>query len=190
MDIDLDFANRDDVLKLFKHIPASRLDKDKLVKHNTGVYLHEVPVDPISGTCSIPYNSANNFFKIDFLNVHVYAGVKNEDHLIKLLAQEPDWNLFQYSEIVDQLFHINGHSDILKKTKPNSVEQLAAVLAMIRPAKKHLIGKDWDTIFSEVWNHDNKTQYEFKKSHSVSYALAIIVQLNLICDSVNSNIRN
>ena len=184
MDIDLDFANRDAALKLFKHIPASRLDKDKLVKHNTGVYLHEVPVDPLSGACSIPYNQTTEYFKIDFLNVHIYNGIKNEDHLNKLLAHEPDWTLFEYKEIVDQLFHINGHFDVLLKTKPNTVEQLAAVLAMIRPAKRHLIGKDWNTIFNEVWDHNNQTQYEFKKSHSISYALAIIVHLNLLCETI------
>lgn len=187
MDIDLDFGNRDSALQLFKYIAASRLDKNKLVKHNTGVYLHEVPVDPLTGTCSIPYNQTTGFFKIDFLNVHFYNGIKDEAHLNKLLEQEPDWDLFQYKEIVDQLFHINGHSGILKQTNPRSVEELAAVLAMIRPAKRYLIGKDWTTIFSEVWNHDNKTQYEFKKSHSISYALAVIVQLNLLCETSQSD---
>ena len=69
-DIDIDFVDRDKALKLFKHIKASRLDEGKLVKHNTGVYLHDVPVDPLTGLCSIPYDQIEDqFFKIDFLNV-------------------------------------------------------------------------------------------------------------------------
>ena len=42
-DIDIDFLDRDQALKLFDHTPASRLDDGKIVKHNTGVYLHSVP---------------------------------------------------------------------------------------------------------------------------------------------------
>ena len=43
MDIDIDFNDRTEVLKILKHIPASRLEEGKLSKHNTGVYFHRVP---------------------------------------------------------------------------------------------------------------------------------------------------
>ena len=64
-DIDIDFVDRDQALKLFKHIKASRIDEGKLVKHNTGVYLHEVPVDAVSGLCSVDYTHAEDqsYFK-------------------------------------------------------------------------------------------------------------------------------
>jgi len=76
-DIDIDFVDRDQALTLFEHIPASRLDNNRLVKHNTGVYLHAVPVDAVSGLCQIPYEQAEEqkYFKIDFLNVGIYKGV-------------------------------------------------------------------------------------------------------------------
>jgi DNA polymerase III alpha subunit len=186
-DIDLDFIDRDQALKLFKHISASRDDNGKLVKHNTGVYLHRVPVDAKTGLCSVPYDQADNegYFKIDFLNVGIYKGVRDEKHLEQLLNQEPLWDLFLDQQFVDLLFHLNSHGDVLKKTCPTSVEQLAAVLAMIRPAKRHLIGKDWTTIMKEVWTKPETGEYYFKKSHATAYAVAIIVQMNLICEQIS-----
>lgn len=186
-DIDLDFVDREQALTLFKHIGASRIDDNKLVKHNTGVYLHAVPVNAVTGLCAVPYDHADQegYFKIDFLNVGIYKGIRNEDHLDQLLAQEPLWDLLLDREFVDLLFHLNGHVDILKKTIPTSVEQLAAVLAMIRPAKRYLIGKDWTTILNEVWIKPTNGDYYFKKSHATAYAVAVIVQMNLICESIS-----
>ena len=186
-DIDIDFVDRDQALKLFKHIPASRKDHDKLVKHNTGVYLHSVPVDPITGLCSIPYERAEDekYFKIDFLNVGIYKGVRDEAHLVQLMNTEPLWDLLEQDDFVNLLFHLNGHGDIIRKTLPTSVEQLSAVLAMIRPAKRYLIGKDWITIMKEVWTKPENNDYYFKKSHATAYAVAIVVQMNLICEQIS-----
>jgi hypothetical protein len=67
---------------------------------------------------------------------------------------------------------------------PNSLEQLAAVLAMIRPAKKHLIGKSWTEILNQVWTKPDNNEYYFKKAHAIAYAMAVVVQMNLICESI------
>jgi DNA polymerase III alpha subunit len=186
-DIDIDFLDREQALKLFKHTVASRNDNGKLVKHNTGVYLHEVPVDAVTSLCSVPYEQAEeqDLFKIDFLNVSIYKGVRDEAHLIQLMETEPLWDLLQQDEFVDLLFHLNGHGDILRKTCPTSVEQLSAVLAMIRPAKRYLIGKPWMTIMKEVWTKPETGDYYFKKSHATAYAVAIVVQMNLICEGIS-----
>jgi len=186
-DIDIDFIDRDQALKLFEHIPASRIDNGKLVKHNTGVYLHEVPVDAVSSLCQVPYEQAEDekYFKIDFLNVGIYKGVRDEEHLVHLMNQEPLWDLLVQDEFVNLLFHLNGHGDIIRKTLPTSVEQLSAVLAMIRPAKRYLIGKDWTTITTEVWTKPETGDYYFKKSHATAYAVAIVVQMNLICEQIS-----
>jgi len=186
-DIDIDFVDRNQALELFKHIPASRIDSNKSVKHNTGVYFHEVSFSPEENFCSIPHDVADEqgYFKIDFLNVSVYKGIKNEDHLIELMNQEPMWDLLEQDDFCNLLFHINGHSQLLKTMKPKNVEELAAVLAMIRPAKKYLVGKDWATIFSEVWGKPNNNEYYFKKSHATAYALTIVVQMNLICEQLS-----
>lgn len=187
-DIDIDFVDRKSALDLLRHIPASRLDNEEIVKHNTGVYLHPVPVLARKNISSVDYLSAEeqSFFKIDFLNVNLYEGIKDEDHLLTLMSKEPLWELLQQQDFVDMLFHVNGHSDILQKTKPKSVEQLAAVLAMIRPAKRHLVGNDWDYILDNVWTKPNNNEYYFKKSHATAYAVAVVVQMNLICEKLFS----
>jgi len=184
MDIDIDFADRSSVLEIIKHIPAS-LDGSK--RHNTGVYCHEVPVNPLTGAASIDYKNAESrgYFKIDFLNVSVYKDIKDSQHLERLMNTEPLWDLLEQDEFVDLLFHVNGHGTILRQMKPRSVEQLAAVLAVIRPAKRYLIGQDWDTILKEVWIKPQGDEYYFKKSHSISYAMVIVVQMNLICENIS-----
>ena len=186
-DIDIDFTDRDSALKLFKHIGASRVDNNKLVKHNTGVYLHEVPVQADVNLCAVPYEQAEDlgYFKLDFLNVSIYKGVRNEEHLIQLMETEPLWDLLLQDEFADLLFHLNGHGAILRKTCPTSVEELAAVLAMIRPAKRNLIGKPWPEIMKEVWTKPETNEYYFKKSHATAYAVAIVVQMNLICEQIS-----
>lgn len=186
-DIDIDFVDRDEALKLFNHTAASRYENAKIVKHNTGIYMHEVPVDMKTGTCSVDYETAEEqgFFKIDFLNVGIYKGIRNEEHLTHLMNTEPLWDLLEQEDFVNLLFHVNGHWNILKQMKPNTIEQLAAVLAIIRPAKRNLIGKSWDEIMADVWKKPQGSEYFFKKSHATAYAVAIVVQMNLICESIS-----
>ena len=187
MDIDIDFLDREQALTLFKHVRASRIDDNKLVKHNTGVYLHEVPVNAVENLCAVPYEEAEekNYFKIDFLNVGIYKGVRDEAHLVQLMETEPLWDLLQDEEFIQNLFHVNGHGSTLRQSKPESIEQLAAVLAMIRPAKRYLIGKDWTTVMTEVWTKPDNEEYFFKQSHATAYAVAIVVQMNLICEQIS-----
>jgi DNA polymerase III alpha subunit len=100
------------------------------------------------------------------------------------MNREPLWELLEQDEFIDLLFHVKGHGDILKKMKPKSILELAAILAMIRPSKRYLIGKPWDKVFEEIWLPDAQGEYAFKKSHSVAYATLIAVQMNLICETV------
>ena len=187
MDIDIDFRNRDEILNVLKHIKASRQDGDKLVPHNTGIYLQSIPYDPATNLANIDYKTAEErgYFKIDFLNVNVYNGVKDELHLKQLMEVEPLWDLLEQDEFTNLLFHLNGHGSILRTMKPKNLEQLAAVLAMIRPAKRHLIGKGWDEVFEEVWTKPDNGEYYFKHAHAVGYAMAIVVQMNLICEQIS-----
>ena len=83
------------------------------------------------------------YFKIDLLNNGIYNGIENETHLDKLLETEVNWSLFEHKEIVEQLFHIAKHFEIVKQHQPKNIEQLAMILAMIRPGKRYLVGKDW-----------------------------------------------
>lgn len=187
-DIDIDFADRTKALTLFEHVKASRLEDGKLVPHNTGVYFHTVPVNAKTNLSAIPYEAADEagYFKIDFLNVSLYKDIRDEEHLIQLMNTEPLWDLLEQDDFVNLLFHVNGHGSILRKVKPTNVEQLAAVLAMIRPAKRYLIGKDWAIVEAEIWaKPKHEHEYYFKKAHAVAYAVAITVQMNLICEQIS-----
>jgi hypothetical protein len=185
-DIDIDFADREQILKHIQYVKASRLQNNELVPHNTGIYVQSIPSNPILNLSNIDYKTAEDegYFKIDFLNVNIYKDVKNEEHLVKLMENEPLWDLLEQDEFTNLLFHINGHGDILRTMKPKTLEQLAAVLAMIRPAKRYLIGKTWETVMMEVWKKPESDDYYFKKAHAIAYAQAIIVQMNLICESI------
>lgn len=185
-DIDIDVKNRDVLLEKLKHIPASIIQDGVIKKHNTGVYFTDIPVHPFTNSANINYKEAEDrgYFKLDFLNVGVYDKVKNEKHLQELIDQEPDWKLLEHREIVEQLFHIHNHFDIVNALKPKSVEQLAAVLAIIRPAKRYLAKQNWNEIDSNVWKKPTDGTYFFKKSHAIGYALAICVQMNILSNAI------
>lgn len=186
-DIDIDFADRTKALDVIKHVPAAIKDNGTFKKHNTGVYCHSIPYNPLTDTASIDYKTAEarGYLKIDFLNVNVYKDVQSEEQLVKLLNTEPLWDLLLQDDFTNLLFHVNGHGAILRQMKPTSIEELAAVLAIIRPAKRYLIGQDWQTVKKEVWQKPAGDEYYFKKAHAVAYAAAIVVQMNLICEQVS-----
>ena len=184
-DIDIDFADRDIILDKLNHRIA-KLDTGK--KHNTGVYFTEIPHNPVDNLATIDYDEAEErkYFKIDFLNVFIYKQVKDEDHLVKLMSKEPLWDLLTEAEFSNQLFHVGEHSTLLKKLSPKSIQQLAATLAIIRPAKRHLENETWDNIIKQVWVKPKDGSYFFKKAHAVAYAHAIVVHMNLICEQLES----
>tara|TARA_B100000424_G_scaffold114850_1_gene86604 strand:+ start:4075 stop:4635 length:561 start_codon:yes stop_codon:yes gene_type:complete len=184
-DIDIDFADRNHVLKTIKHIPAI-ISQGK--KHNTGIYVTDIPNNPVNNFSTIPYKEAEErgYFKLDFLNVTFYKDIRNEHHLQQLMNREPLWELFEHKEFVDQVFHLSGHSHICKKLKPKNISQLAAVLAIIRPAKRYLLNKNWIDIEREVWLKPTDGSYFFKKAHAFSYAVAAIVHANLLCEQITS----
>lgn len=187
-DVDIDVFNRDGILDNIECV-IGRINRPdgSFEKHNTGVYFQNIPRDPTTNVSTVDHRIANNYgyFKIDFLNVNLYEGVKNEAHLIKLIEKEPSWDFFEYKEITDKLFHLNGYSYLLQKYKPRSIDDLAMIIAIIRPGKAYLQNTDWDTIRKEVWVKDNDPEtYQFKRAHGIAYALAIIVNLNLLLEKM------
>ena len=187
-DIDIDVANRDKLLKLIRNTPAMINRDGKHVKHNTGVYFHEIPEDPYTGISTIDHKTAEKtgYFKLDILNVNLYDKIESKEQLDALLDMEPMWDLLEHKDIVEGMFHIHRHYDIVNKMNPLSVEQLAAVLAIIRPAKRNLLGKSWDKVMSEVWLKPSDDSYYFKKAHATAYAMAIVVQMNQIVKDFSS----
>lgn len=186
-DIDIDFADREQALKQFKHTCAMRQEGNEIKPHNTGIYVTEIPRDARENIATIDYKKAEErgYFKIDFLNVGIYEGIRNEEHLVQLMNTEPLWELLADDSFTDLLFHVNGYGNILRQMKPTSVEELAMLLALIRPAKRHLIGKTWTEIGLEIWKKPENDEYYFKKAHAVAYAQAVVVQMNLICEQIS-----
>ena len=184
-DIDIDFADRDIILSQLEHRVA-KLNTGK--KHNTGVYATEIPHNPIDNLATVEHKAAEErgYFKLDFLNVSIYKDVKDETHLTELMEREPLWQLLEHEDFSEKVFHLNGHSSLLKVLKPNSVSQLAATLAIIRPAKRHLANESWETIMKEVWIKPTNGEYYFKKAHAVSYAMACVVHINLLCEQLTT----
>jgi DNA polymerase III alpha subunit len=187
-DIDIDFAHREKALEFLPHTPASIIKNDKITKHNTGVYFHAAPTDPITGLCSISYEQAEDrgMFKIDMLNVSVYDQVKDEEHLLTLMHRPLDWHIFEQHDFVSKLFHLGNHAELVGKLKPKSVEDLAMILALIRPGKKYLqhlcLTSGFASIANDIWTQ-TADEYVFRKSHAISYAVLVVVHANLLIDS-------
>jgi hypothetical protein len=184
-DIDIDFADRDDILKLIEHVPARQEREDGVRRHNSGVYVTEIPYDPINDCASIDYETAEErgYVKIDFLNVNVYKLIKDETHYQEMLNQEPCWDKLQQREFVGKIIHIGNHYDLIKDMEVNSIPRLAMFLALIRPGKRHLLGKSWEEISKDIWTIPDDGSYYFKKSHSVSYAVLVALHMNLVNSS-------
>jgi hypothetical protein len=183
-DIDIDVANRDKLLSVIDHIPASMVKNGKYSKHNSGIYVTDIPIHPIKSMSSIEYNAAEErgYIKLDILNMSIYEKVKSETHLVQLMNTEPKWNNLYDRKFCERLIHIGNHYDtLLKCPEPvNSIPRLAMFLSIIRPGKRHLIGKPWAEVAKTVWEKDDHTGYTFKKSHSISYSTLVVVNMNLI----------
>lgn len=184
-DIDIDFGDRSKLLKVIKHIPASIVSQENAFNaHNTGVYVTSIPTDPETGRASIDYKIAEQrgYLKIDFLNVNLYQQIRNEDHLVDLMNAEPPWHKLYDPEFCGQLIHIGNHYNTLIKMPEavNSIPRLAMFLAVIRPAKKHLIGKTWKEVAQTVWDKPVDGSYGYKKPHGISYAHLVSIHMNLL----------
>ena len=183
-DIDIDVGNRDQALAVVKNTAASIIRDGKITKHNTGVYFTEIPQDPFTGQASFDYQQAEElgYIKVDILNVGLYQRVKSEQHLQELMNQEPEWDRLYDPEFCAKLIHIGAHYDTLIKMPEavNSIPRLAMFLAVIRPAKRHLIGRSWREVAETIWDKPEDGGYYFKKSHSVGYAHLVAVNMNLL----------
>ena len=181
-DVDIDLPDRDKLLAVIKHIPAAMLKITPTSKHATGVHITEIPYNPVQDMAAIDYKEAEQraYFKLDLLNVHVYSQVKSEEHLIQLMY-EPDWSMLQDKTTVEQLIHLGNSYDLIRRMPEpiNSIPRLAMFLAVIRPSKRHLLGKTWKEINETVWDKD-QSGYSFKRSHAVAYAQLVVVHMNLL----------
>lgn len=188
-DIDIDVADREQVLKLVPHVPASLQRTDGTwARHNTGIYVVDIPKNPMIGAAALDYNQAEQrgYIKLDIINNSVYQLVRDRAHLRQLVDQPVDWKLLDNAEFFQKVVHIGNHYNLYRHlAEPvSNVEHMAMFLALIRPAKRHLAGFTWDRIRNSVWTKSDDGGYGFKHSHALSYALLVSVHINLLSQPV------
>ena len=184
-DIDIDLPDRAAVLQLISHTAARQLVQGQIRRHNSGVYVTEIPRDPINNCAAIDYEAAEQrgYFKIDFLNMNVYKMVRDPDHYEQMLAQEPEWSrLWSDSAWASQLVHVGNYVDLLGTMRPDTIPRMAAFISIIRPGKAHLQNKPWEQVFASVWDGDASQGFVFKKAHALGYAMLVALHMNLLQD--------
>ena len=185
MDVESGCDPKLDPAKVFPQwVRASVLRDGKLTPHPCGVYPQEMAVDPVTKLAAIPYDVAEDlgYLKVDLLHLQIYGHLKDRAELEELLKKEPDWKLLQVPSVQKKLFQLSKHGELLSDIKPNGLEEVADVLALIRPGKKALLGlykKDRVMCRRALYAQD-ESGYAFKRSHSLSYAYVIWLQLHLI----------
>ena len=182
-DIDIDLADRDQLLALIRTTPARQNNHGQVRRHNSGVYATDIPWDPVNACAAIDYETAEQlgYFKIDLLNMNVYKLIEDPAHYDRMLAQEPAWSrLWSDPDWAGQLVHIGNYTELLKTMRPDSIPRMAAFISIIRPGKAHLQNQPWETVFASVWDGDDSRGFVFKQSHAIGYATLVALHMNLL----------
>jgi hypothetical protein len=185
-DIDIDLADRDQLLKLIKVAPARQIHQEQVRRHNSGVYVTDIPYDPVNACAAIDYEQAEQlgYFKIDLLNMTVYKLIQDPAHYQDMLALEPPWKrLWTDPAWAQQLVHVGNYTQLLTTMQPDSIPRMAAFISIIRPGKAHLQNKPWADVFATVWDGDASQGFVFKQSHAISYAALVALHMNLLSQS-------
>lgn len=187
MDIDIDTPTSFNPLTIFDAVRASMVKDGKLRPHPCGVYFQRIAKDPITQLAAIPHEQAEQlgYFKVDFLHLNILDYFDNKHQIRTLLQKQPNWDLLLDKQIVSKLFQLHNYADILAEIRPRSVIELADTIALIRPAKQYLLAKyintqDRQKLREELYAKPVDGGYYYKKSHAISYASNIILQLHLI----------
>lgn len=182
-DIDIDVPDRNQLLALIQHTPARQVVNGQVRRHNSGVYVTDIPKDVVHNCAAIDYEQAEQrgYFKIDLLNMSVYQLVQSPEHYEEMLVATPPWDrLWQDPAWAQQLVHVGNYTDLLKSMRPDTIPRMAAFISIIRPGKAHLQNRPWTEVFAGVWDGDTSRGYTFKKSHALSYAALVALHMNLI----------
>lgn len=185
-DIDIDVKSSTEKERYGIRAMVYNGDQKKILPHPAGYYLEHVPIDPYTGCASFDYKygSELGFMKVDLLTNTVYDGYSSKEEVLSAIdLDNVNWDAFSQESIVEQLPHISKHFDMVSRVEPQSVEDLADILALIRPGKieyfeKYL--KDKETVRKTLYKRAKGGKNYFKKSHAISYALMVLVALNKI----------
>jgi hypothetical protein len=184
-DIDIDLADRTQMLSLIRHVPARQVNHNQVRRHNSGVYVTDIPYDAVNGCAAIDYETAESrgYFKIDLLNMSVYQLIQSPKHYQETLDREPPWTrLWQDPAWSRGLVHVGNYTDLMSRMRPDSIMRMAAFISIIRPGKSHLQDLPWSEVFASVWDGDDSRGYVFKKAHALGYAALVALHMNLLAD--------
>lgn len=185
MDIDIDTPSIFDPKSLFPNVVyASMINNGRFRKHPAGVYFQTVPTEPSQDVASVPYNIAPHFdlFKVDFLHLSLLDVFESKEQIRELMQKDPDWNLLSNEDVVGELFQLKNHFDVLNWIQPQSVQELADCVALIRPGKRFLLDQykvDPLKARAELYKKPLPKGC-FKKAHAIAYAFNIVLQLHMI----------
>jgi DNA polymerase III alpha subunit len=186
-DVDIDLANTDRAREIFKNriIPALQVEHGEPKQHLAGVYFQTIPKDKETNLAAIPPDDAIKFgfLKVDFLSLKLLKHFESKKEIKEILKKEPDWSLLEKKQIVEKLFQLHNHFDVVEKIKPKSVEEIADTLALIRPNKRKYLQKylkNKTEIRNVLYIREPEDKSSFRKSHAIAYALLVILNMHLI----------
>lgn len=188
MDIDIDIPETCDREKIFpKAVRASMVKDGKLITHPCGMFMQNMPRDPVTGLSAIPYSEAADlgFTKIDLLHLTILNRFPDKEYINRLLKKEPKWSLLTDPDIVPQLFQLGNHYDVLFLVRPKNILELADCIALIRPGKRELLDDyinavDRTGVRKRLYSITAKDKYAYKKGHAIAYAMVIVLQLHIL----------
>jgi len=184
MDIDIDTVPSFNPLSIFPWVRSSVVRDQTLTPHPCGFHPQFIPKDFQTGLSAIPYDKAEDlgFMKLDFLHLHVYEHFNSRREIEQLLEVEPDWGILLLPEKQTKLFQLAKHGEILNAIRPKNIEELADVLALIRPGKSQYVKlyKSQKENTRRILYAKGEDGFSFKRSHAIAYAMVIVLQLHLM----------
>ena len=187
-DVDIDVNSAVDRNQYGVRAMIYNKETERVLPHPSGVYLEPVPVDELTGGCAFDYEygDQNGYMKIDMLTNKTYDLFNSKQHLLDALDAEPDWIRLLDEDFVSKLPHIGQHMDVVRKIRPKSIEELADLVALIRPAKIQYIQSymtNRTSVRRRLYLKPTDGSAYFKKSHAIAYALMIVAVMNVLDNS-------
>lgn len=166
--------------------------KESIVAHPSGIYVdcHMNADEEMPTQATISYEEAETvgFTKLDLLTNSSYDLFDSKAEVLRLLAKEPEWTMLEEQEVCDALPQISGHIDLIRALKPKSIEDLADLLALIRPGKIHLLSRyTHDKVAARKELYTKVSAIYFKKSHAVAYAHMIVCVMNKMLELISED---
>lgn len=196
MDIDFDLPSNFDAKNYFNIVRASIVNNGEIEPHPCGVYFENIPTS--DGLSAIPYKVADtmDYQKIDFLTLKMLDHI-DFDTLQQYRQTEPDWSQLQQEDILQHVMHLSTRDSegkllylhILQTIKPRTMEEVADILALIRPGNSSYVEQyriNTNYVREQIYKqHDDR--YTFKRSHALSYAQNIGIQIHFLVSKFKIN---